>query len=481
MVFPSYIFIFVFLPLVLVIWLSKLPFNIRLITLTLASYIFYAWWDYRFVSLLIASTAVDYFCGGAISRSPEGRKKFYLIVSISTNLTFLGFFKYYDFFVTSLVSSFAALGTQINLPLLDIILPLGISFYTFQSISYSIDIYRGDAKPAPDFLHFAAYVALFPQLIAGPIVRYGMMADQLARLRLHQPTLAELSNGLILFVIGLSKKLLIADNVASLADRLFDGTGTIQFATAWAGSLAYTVQLYFDFSGYSDMALGLGLMLGFRFPVNFLSPYKSATIGEFWNRWHITLSHYLRDYLFIPLGGSRGTTAKTARNILVVMFLGGLWHGAAWTYVIWGLYHGVLLTVNAIWQVLIKFRMPRVLGVVVTFLTIHIGWVLFRSPDFTRAKEIYAGMFGFSGIEKGLFAMNISSRTFGQLPMVVDVAGGVRVAPFLLLGLAIAFFAPNSQEIPRTFSISSGIIIGLLFMLSVGSLGKDTPFIYFQF
>ena len=481
MIFPSYIFIFAFLPLVLAIWYSRLPFYVRLGTLIAASYVFYGWWDYRFVSLLIVSTIVDYYCGAAIARAgTREKKRAFLTLSIMANLALLGFFKYFDFFVGSVNTGLAQLGFQPNLPLLNLILPLGISFYTFKSISYSFDIYRGDAEPAPDLMHFAAFIALFPELVAGPIVRYGALAVQLKHLSTARVTLPEFSNGVWLFVLGLSKKLLIADRVAPLADRLFDGSGPMQAGTAWLGSLAYTVQLYFDFSAYSDMAVGLGLMLGFRFPLNFISPYKAASIAEFWNRWHITLSHFLRDYLFIPLGGSRGRLRATMRNLLITMFLGGLWHGAAWTFVAWGLYQGVLLAGHAVWRALSVWRLPKYVAIALTFLAVHVGWVLFRAPNFDRAAEIYKGMLGLNGVEP-LWDMGIVSMTLGRLPRVVDIAGGPEVAFFLALGLTLAFFAPNSHSLPRRFGVLSGAAFGLLFMLCVGSLGKDTPFIYFQF
>ena len=481
MIFPSYIFLFCFLPLVLIFWLSRLPFVLRLSLLTFASYVFYAWWDYRFVALLAASTIVDYFCGRAIAGTiSSSRRKFFLAMSLATNLSFLGYFKYYDFFVGSLVSSFATIGMQLDLSLLNIILPLGISSYTFQSISYTLDIYRNDAELAPDFLHLAAYVSLFPQLVAGPIVRYGMMSEQFQHLKTHRVNLTEFSNGTVLFIIGMSKKLLIADQVAPLADRLFDGSGTLQFGAAWMGSLAYSVQLYFDFSGYSDMAVGLGLMLGFRFPLNFLSPYKSADISEFWNRWHITLSHFLRDYLFIPLGGSKGNLRKTIRNLFITMFLGGLWHGAAWTFVIWGLFHGVLLAANSIWRTVSRVTLHRGLAVLVTFLCVHFGWVLFRAPSFERAREIFAGMLGANGSES-LFALGIQSETFGQLPNIVDLGGGVEIFAFLVIGLCIAFMAPNSHELPRKIGPTTGVLFGALLLMCIASLGRETPFIYFQF
>lgn len=481
MIFPSYIFIFIFLPLVLIIWLSPIPLKIRLIVLTLASYIFYAWWDYRFVSLLIISTLIDFYCGAAIYSSHDKRtKKNYLIVSIASNLTILGFFKYFDFFIRSGADLLSSLGFTTDPILLNLILPLGISFYTFQSMSYSLDIYRGDAKPAPSFYSFAAYVSLFPQLIAGPIVRYQLMAHQLYEMRTKRTSLIEFTNGVWFFVLGLSKKLLIADRVAPLADRIFDGSGPVQMGAAWAGSLAYTIQLYFNFSAYSDMAIGLGLMLGFRFPINFLSPYKSKSISEFWNRWHITLSHFLRDYLFIPLGGSREGVTKTMRNLIIVMFLGGLWHGAQWTFVVWGSYHGLLLAIHAIYSRVVKVKIPTFLGVFITFLSVHFGWVIFRSTSFDRVFEIYKGLLGFSGAEN-LLELGIQSQTFGNLPNFIDIFGGPKIFIFLLSGLFILFTMKNTHELRRSFNLRWSLVIGMLFVICIGTLGKETPFIYFQF
>lgn len=309
------------------------------------SYIFYGWWDYRFVMLLFASTVVDYYCGERIleyqKKGEKGKK--YLIISILFNLGVLFFFKYFDFFLSSVTSGLTQLGLSPDITLLGIILPIGISFYTFQSLSYSIDIYRKDAKPAESFLQFSAYVPMFPQLVAGPIVRYSIMDNQLRETANRGIDGNTFRQGCCFFVVGLTKKMLIADTLAPVAVAIFDNPDQVYFGGAWIATLTYTLQLYFDFSGYSDMAIGLGLMLGFRYPINFLSPYKSKNISEFWRRWHMSLSGFLRDYLFIPLGGSRGSSLFTARNLFITMFLGGLWHGAAWTFVLWGCFHGVLL------------------------------------------------------------------------------------------------------------------------------------------
>ena len=347
MLFNSYEFIFLFLPLCLLLWWQpgwRAPQ--RLGFLVLASYLFYGWWDYRFVPLLLLSTLVDYRVGRYLSRAqnPSGRI-LALMLSLAVNLGLLGFFKYSGFLASSLNAVVAGFSGAQPLPVWDIVLPVGISFYTFQTLSYTIDIYRGQARPADSFLQFAAYVSLFPQLIAGPIVRYGQLQAQLCSLARH-PDWQQMARGLFFFVAGLSQKLLLADLIAARVNPLLADYQSLRLCGSWFAMLGYSCQLYFDFAGYSNMAVGLGLMLGLELPQNFASPYQSRNIAEFWRRWHITLSTWLRDYLFIPLGGSRLGSWVTLRNLILVMFLGGLWHGAGWTFVLWGLYHGVLLTLH---------------------------------------------------------------------------------------------------------------------------------------
>lgn len=481
MVFPSYVFIFAFLPIVLALWLSRLPLNLRVLILTLASYVFYAWWDYRFVSLLLLSTVIDFYCGNRIHNGKtQQERKLFMLASVGSNLTILGFFKYFDFFSESVTDVLNLAGFEASPVLTNIILPVGISFYSFQSMSYSLDIYRKQARPAETILNFAAYVALFPQLVAGPIVRYHHMSEQLRAMAHKAVSRPEFTYGVWFFVIGLSKKLLIADQVAPVANTLFDGTGVVQMGAAWAGTIAYTIQLYFDFSGYSDMAIGLGLMLGFRFPINFLSPYKSRSISEFWGRWHISLSHFLRDYLFIPLGGSRVGKMKTLRNLGIVMLLGGLWHGAEYTFVLWGLYHGILLAIDSVYTGIRKTPLPKVVGITLTFLAVAYGWVLFRVPSMDRFWEISAGLFGLNGVEN-LFEMGITSGTFGRLPNFFDLLGGPTTVPFFVLGLGIIFFAKNTHEIKDQLSAKWAVVTGMLFFACVSVLGEETPFIYFQF
>ncbi len=481
MVFPSYIFIFIFFPIVMTIWLNLKSASMKLFFLTFSSYVFYGWWDYRFLSLLIISTLIDFYCGGKIYNSNKSaNRKTFLFISIFSNLIILGFFKYFNFFSSSTNELFLLIGISYTPIFADIILPLGISFYTLQSMSYSLDIYFKRAKPATNLIEFSAYVSLFPQLVAGPIVRYGHIDEQLKSLKRKLFETKEFSLGLWFFTIGLAKKILIADRLAPLADGLFLGSGPVPFGEAWAGSLAYTAQIYFDFSGYSDMAVGLGLMLGFRLPINFLSPYKSKSISEFWGRWHITLSHYLRDYLYIPLDGNRGGTLRTLRNLMVVMFIGGLWHGAQITFVLWGIYHGLLLILYNLFSRVTKFHLPKICATLITFFSVLFGWVVFRADSLERVKEIWSGLLGLSGIEISLLNW-VDSQTFGEIPQIIDVFGRPFIFAILMVSYIIIFCFNNTFLYKPRLSLIWGVISGILLFLSVTFLGEETPFLYFQF
>ncbi len=344
MVFSSHLFLFYFLPLSLGLY-YLMPMRGRNTLLTLLSYLFYSWSNPLFTLLMFFSTLVDYVCGRIIGTSSPARnqrkRKIALLISIATNLGLLGIFKYSHFALENYNILLAAAGVD-GLGIetgFRFILPLGISFYTFQSMSYSIDVYRGEAGYKRNFIDFACYVSMFPQLVAGPIIRFQEVANQLET-RSH--TMAKFSRGVTFFSLGMAKKVLLANGCGKIADICFS-TGTLHWLDAWYGAIAYSFQIYFDFSGYSDMAIGLGLMFGFVFPKNFSSPYKSASITEFWRRWHISLSTWLREYLYIPLGGNRKGRSRTAINLIIVMFLGGLWHGASWNFIIWGLLHGAFL------------------------------------------------------------------------------------------------------------------------------------------
>jgi len=409
MVFSSHLFVYYFLPLALVVY-YLLPRQLRHLGLTLLSYLFYGWANPAFMVLMLASTVIDYFCGLALAgrlgrnwREPIERlekggprrraQRVAVAISVAGNLSLLGFFKYFNFAADSYNTLIAALGLgQLELDsVLRVVLPLGISFYTFQSMSYSIDVYRGDARALRNFVDFACYVSLFPQLVAGPIIRFSEIEDQLRR-RSH--TLEKFSRGVAIFSLGLTKKILLANPCGKVADTIFDA-GSAHVVDAWYGVTAYAFQIYFDFSGYSDMAIGLGLMLGFVFPKNFDSPYKAQSITEFWRRWHMSLSTWLRDYLYIPLGGNRKGARRTYVNLAAVMLLGGLWHGAAWNFVLWGGFHGMLLALERAGGKLGLFhRLPRPLATGCTFLLVLFSWVLFRADSLGRALEFMANMFG---------------------------------------------------------------------------------------
>jgi alginate O-acetyltransferase complex protein AlgI len=479
MIFPSYIFVLIFLPAMLVAWYGLPGWRLRLFVLTAASYVFYGWWDWRFVALMFGTTAVDYYCGAGLGATDRpGLRRLLMAASLVSNLGCLVFFKYYRFFADSVAAAFATAGLDLQPPVLDVILPLGISFYTFQSLGYVLDVYRRECKPARDFLTFAAYVSMYPQLVAGPIVRYRDIEEQMAQLPERTTNHREICDGIWFFLIGLIKKVWIADRLAPLVAFAFDATPDAGMFTCWAGALAYTFQLYFDFSGYSDMARGLGFMLGFKFPSNFNSPYKASTIADFWNRWHISLSTLLRDNLYIPLGGSRRGHARTLRNLFVTMFLGGLWHGAGWTFVVWGLYHGVLLAVHECWKRWRIARLPRLAAVSVTFVSVVVGWVFFRATSLERALDMLAAMSGLRGVEP----LTAFSATLGvHMPAVYAQFGGMHGLAALLGIAALAFLAPNSDQLPKPRHPAWGAALACCLLVMLTSFAKELPFLYFTF
>lgn len=477
MIFPSYIFLLVFLPVTLWLWYGIHAIRTRLLVLTLASYVFYGWWDYRFVTLMLVSTLVDYGCGRRIYEEIDpARKARWLHISLGCNLLLLGFFKYYDFFASSLNVALGAVGLDVSVKILNIVLPVGISFYTFQSMSYSIDIYTGQCRPTRDFIHFACYVALFPQLVAGPIVRYRDLERQLNTLEARDLDLGQICDGIWLFMSGLVKKIWIADALAPAVGYVFDSGQAPVFGSAWAGALCYTFQLYFDFSGYSDMARGLGKMLGFDFPLNFNIPYRSKNISEFWNRWHISLSHWLRDYLFIPLGGSRGTQMMTLRNLALTMFLGGLWHGAAWTFVVWGLYHGLMLVIRAVTAQLTDYRLPPVLATGVTFVAVVVGWVMFRAVSLGSMMDLLWVMAqADSGAGRAFMAV------LGQVDLPFFSPSELKGLGYFTLAFVLAFIWPNGDDLPKPRGLVWAVALAIFAFVTILRLAAPTPFLYFQF
>ncbi|GHV05502.1 alginate O-acetylation protein [Campylobacterota bacterium] len=512
MLFNSYVFILLFLPVCVIGFylLKALKLHeISLLFLSLASLFFYGYWDIRYVPLILISITVNYLIGRAIAKTKResahenahdhsrsscfslslslgaiASRKSLLAIGIVFNLALLGFFKYCDFFLVGFNSIFDA-----NIPLQHIVLPLAISFFTFQQIAFCVDSYRDLAKDYR-FWHYALFVLFFPQLIAGPIVHHGEMINQFMRLKNRlKPKAEHFAIGISIFTIGLFKKVCIADNLSFYANAIFaaaESGAHITAIEAWIGAVSYSLQLYFDFSGYSDMAIGLARLFGVRLPLNFYSPYKSRSIIEFWRRWHITLSRFLRDYLYIPLGGSRHGSFRRYINLGLTMVLGGLWHGAGITYLFWGFAHGALLIINHLWRGFeFKFcsgRLWKFTAAAITFISVVNAWVLFRSSDFTTAIAMYQAMYDLTAISL------VFANGFMWYEAVL----------ILIPSLLIVFFMPTTHEIMSRYRPVYGIsaapskitfkptlfwacFIAVLLFLSMISLEHAHEFLYFQF
>jgi D-alanyl-lipoteichoic acid acyltransferase DltB (MBOAT superfamily) len=443
--FNSYIFLFGFLPCVLAGWWLLPSKPLRLAFLTGSSWFFYAWWDWRYLPVLILATSVDYVAGLWISRSDdERRRRLLLAASLATNVGILAYFKYAGFFFDSLNGIGKAAGLGAQLPSVHIVLPIGISFYTFNSMSYTIDVFRRKVEPTRNVLEYTTFVGLFPHLIAGPIVRFTDLAGQLKRLT-PRLTSRYAALGVFLLSCGLVKKLLIADQLHPYVTRLYADHAHLGLLTGWGAAVGYSLQLYFDFSGYSDMAVGLAWLLGFRFPQNFNSPFKAENISDFWRRWHMSLSSWFRDYLFIPLGGSRRGVGRTTANLVVVMFLAGLWHGAGWTFVVWGLVHGAFLGGHGLLR---RFKLTPssvTLNRVVTFLLVSGAFVIFRSPNLATAGDVLSSMVGLGGLDS-------ASRLHALLPLKFGLA--------LVALLVFVNLAPNTWQIRIKPRVWQGIATG---------------------
>ena len=466
MVFSSYLFIFFFRPLALLGYYAA-PKKLRHLTLTIFSYIFYGWANPWFCLLMLFNTSVDYTNGRLMGAYPA-RKKLFVTISIVCDLAILGFFKYFNFGLDNYNATMAALGiTKAQyLGFFRVVLPLGISFYTFQSMSYVIDVYRGDARVVTNFIDYACYVSMFPQLVAGPIIRFQDVADQLRERTL---TGEKFARGTSFFMLGMAKKVRLANPCGKIADTTFN-TGDLSCFDAWYGAVAYAFQIYFDFSGYSDMAIGLGLMLGFVFAKNFDSPYRSKSITEFWRRWHLSLSTWLRDYLYIPLGGNRKGSVRTYINLALVMLLGGLWHGASWNFLIWGGIHGGYLAFErAQGKESIYHKLPALLQIVITFFIVLIAWVFFRADTLPDAAQYLKCMFG--------------GATPGQGEAVRGlIYNPYYVVNFILAGVTI-WALPQTWDFTRRLTWPKIAWCILLFFVSLVALTTQSynPFIYFIF
>jgi len=464
MLFNSFAFLLFFLPVTYIGFWALRSAQARYVWLTLTGYVFYGYWDPRFCLLMAFSTAVSYTAGlGFLRWSDPRRRRLLLIIPITADLAILGFFKYANFIVASLGKVMNWAGAGVSVPHWNIILPIGISFYTFHTITYIVDSYRGVIKPTRNIFEFSAYVSLFSQLVAGPIVRFRQIEKDLESLGQADRT-RWLGLGVSFFVLGLLEKVVVADTLAFFVDRDLAHYQLLSTSGAWLSMLGYSFQLYFDFAGYSDMAIGLGYMFGLRIPINFNSPYKALDPSDFWRRWHISLSSCLRDYLYIPLGGNRHGEWKAYRNLFLTMLIGGLWHGANWTFVIWGAYHGCLLAVyrrfGTLWD-----RLPRQLRQISMFVLALFGWVLFRSTDFEMAAHMFATML---------------TPTRG-----LAVEGFVPYATAIFLAGAWAMAGPNAQEMHLDWTPSRIRMIGLAAaagaVLAVLLGSGASPFLYFQF
>lgn len=465
MVFSSFTFLFIFLPLVLLTYFLAKKRQYRNVVLLVFSLIFYAWGEPVYVLLMLLSIIVNYFIALKIERRKKGKKK-WMIIDVIFNLGIIGFFKYGNFMIQNINSIFHS-----NIGEMNLALPIGISFYTFQVLSYVIDVYRKTVPAQKSMVNLGMYVTLFPQLIAGPIVRYETVAEEIEN---RKENFNEVVEGLKRFFIGLGKKVLIANQMALIADTIYGGdldvTGTIAL---WLAAISYTLQIYFDFSGYSDMAIGLGRMFGFHFLENFNYPYIAKSITDFWRRWHISLSTWFRDYVYIPLGGNRVNKLKWLRNILVVWLLTGLWHGASWNFILWGVYYGVILIIEKVFLGKLIEKLPKVLQHIYALFFIIIGWVIFRVEDFSQMGIVLQKMFVWqaSGIVDNII---LNFDIFSSLPYIlVGIIGSIPL---------LANIREKRRE-TTTYQVASSIWSFGVFILSICFLLVATynPFIYFRF
>jgi alginate O-acetyltransferase complex protein AlgI len=525
MLFNSYEFLFLFLPITLVVYflIAKYGQEAAIGWLVLASLFFYGWWNPVYLILIILSMAVNFGFGellGHIYASKKTRtSRLWLTLGITFNLGLLGYFKYINFAVNNINSI-----TGSNLSIEVIILPLAISFFTFQQIAYLMDSYKGITQEYK-FSHYVIFVTFFPQLIAGPIVHHKDMLSQFMNPDAMHPRIENITIGLSIFAVGLFKKTVLADGIAQYATPIFDSASSGQVLTffeAWGGALSYTFQLYFDFSGYSDMAIGAARMFGIKLPINFHSPYKATNIIEFWRRWHITLSCFLRDYLYIPLGGNQHGRFLRYRNLMITMLLGGLWHGAGWTFVIWGGLHGFYLIINHVWNYLTSQSQPvmpkslaKLFGWLTTFIAVVIGWVFFRATNFEAALAMLQGMAGLNGIAlPNAIATRLGDiwELLGKFGFTTYLGGGNQFV-FTWLWIAILFpitlAMPNTQQIMSKFepalhlhqphekneirflvleqilvwkpNMYWAVAIGVIAALAVLAMTGISEFLYFQF
>ncbi len=499
MLFNSYEFIFFFLPITFFIYFLLLSKRLTVgakAFLVFASLFFYSWWNIAYLPIILSSMLFNYVIGNSLNdkfKKVKFHKKSLLTFGIVGNVGLLGYFKYADFFIENVNFALDA-----SIPLLHLALPLAISFFTFQQIAYLVDSYRGETKEY-DFLNYALFVTFFPQLIAGPIVHHAEMMPQFASRWNLVKNYRHIAMGLFIFGIGLFKKVVIADTFAKWANYGFDQTEVLHFVDAWVTSLSYTFQLYFDFSGYTDMAIGAALLFNIRLPINFNSPYKATSIQDFWRRWHITLSRFLKDYVYIPLGGNRKGNFGTYNNLMATFIIGGIWHGAGWTFVFWGFLHGIAMVIQRVWNRL-GFKMNSILGWFITFNFVNIAWVFFRAKEWDDALKVLRGMgdihlLPFVSYMKQIVADNIWHLNSSFLNLIIHSEnseavsiryGDVFILLLILFAFVIVLGRKNSNEMLKEFkpTMPSWIFIVVIFFYSFLAnvyWRYDVEFLYFNF
>lgn len=466
----------IFLPIVFVLYWFVLKNHLKLqnALVVLASYVFYGWWDWRFLSLILFSTLVDFCMGLYLNKTSDKNKRKYLLwTSIIVNIGLLMFFKYYNFFVDSFVTSFTFFGAEIQPNTLNIILPVGISFYTFQTLSYTIDVYKRKLEPTPDFIQFAAFVSFFPQLVAGPIERAKHLLPQFKVKRYFDGEVA--MSGVYLIIWGLFKKVVVADNCAFFVNQIFDSGSNFSSLELFLGAVLFGFQIYGDFSGYSDIAIGVARLFGFSLMVNFSFPYFSRDIAEFWRRWHISLSTWFRDYLYIPLGGSRGTSSKRIRNVLIVFLVSGFWHGANWTFIIWGGIHALLflplfvLNKNRSYVNDSRMSVQQLPKILVTFLLVTFAWIFFRADNAAHAMKYIVDICSFEQGSVTIFLKNSKSILFSLI---------ILTSTMTMLIFEFLSAQKNRKEVILSPFMAIFITILITFM---GVFKNPSDFIYFQF
>ena len=444
------------------------------VLLLVASYIFYGWWDWRFLSLIIASTFLDYFIAIQLGKTDISKKRKLLLgISLVGNLGMLGFFKYYNFFVSSWIEAWSSVGISMEASTLNIILPVGISFYTFQTLSYTIDVYRKEMEPTKSFIDFAAFVTFFPQLVAGPIERASHLLPQFYKNRTFDYQNAV--DGVKLIIWGMFKKVVVADNCAFFVNKIFENPEAYSSGELFVGMVFFAFQIYGDFSGYSDIAIGLSKLFGFDLMVNFKFPYFSRDIAEFWRRWHISLSTWFRDYIYIPLGGSKGTQWFQIRNVMIIFLVSGFWHGANWTYVVWGLFHALMFLPLLLFNINRSHLITKSYGwldfakIGVTFLVVCIGWVFFRADSIAAAFQYLAHMFELKSLGLALFyKTNANLMIFALSVLAVGI-----------LSMQELVWAIKKRELPKISAFGALLLVLLIFFM--GSFKNQMDFIYFQF